>query len=190
MNNLLTILEELRDNCDNQDSICVYLASRLLNQEERLKAHHKLHTLFKRWRKFSGYLAFPVCTSWHDQGVNKDLLCSLARLEYYSCQDYGENMYSLDTTYGRLRRELLDHLIAQLKEETQTVVILNENKQCVAVTKQDIDHRILKVYWEKSATQELTTDEILAEIIPGDYLTPGGLVAFAKRIEQAVLRKN
>jgi hypothetical protein len=92
--NLLNVLKSIKKDIPEPElGICynVKLVSNKSYQPELVK-------LFKKWKHFSGHVGFPV--------------------EGQSDKHYVQNnMFSKTTKYGRLRNNLLNFMIAELKKE-------------------------------------------------------------------------
>lgn len=103
MTDLLTALKQLRDTgpyyrstgiCSQFEPLDSY------NSEERLQFLNS----FKTWPHYSGDIDFPVPSP--DKSIA-------------SIDAYFDNLYDLwdrDTEYGRLRWDLLDHIIAEMSK--------------------------------------------------------------------------
>lgn len=97
MTDLLTALKQLRENGPkNRDGgICYQLG--LLSSEER----RQLRDSFKTWQYYSGDPSFPVPGT-------------AAAIDAYF--DTSIDLWDRDTAYGRLRWDLLDHIIEEMSK--------------------------------------------------------------------------
>ena len=98
--------------------------------------------------------------------------------------------YLLSEVEPRENQELYAHPVPS--EEGFVTITSTEDGRCVMVSRQDEDHRILKVLWEAKDTPTepapLTDEEIREEL---RVFGKGGLVLrIARIIEAAVIRKN
>lgn len=103
MTNLLTALKQLRENGpNNRDAgICSQFdLYGLYSSEER----QQFRDSFETWPHYSGDPSFPVPSP--DR--------SIAAIDYYF--DKGNDLWDRDTEYGRLRWDLLDHIIKELSK--------------------------------------------------------------------------
>ena len=104
MTDLLTALKQLRDTgpYDRSTGICSQLdLYGLYSAEER----RQFRNSFKTWPHYSGDISFPVPST--DKSID-------------AIDAYFDNLYDLwdrDTEYGRLRWDLLDHIIAEMSHD-------------------------------------------------------------------------
>lgn len=103
MTDLLTALKQLRDTgpYDRSTGICSqFEPPDSYNSEERLQ----FLASFKTWPHYSGDISFPV------PSPDK----SIEAIDAYF--DKSNDLWDRDTEYGRLRWDLLDHIIEELSK--------------------------------------------------------------------------
>lgn len=103
MNDLLTALKQLRENgpYDHSTGICYQFDSTDLYSAEELQQYTDS---FKTWPHYSGDEGFPV------PSPDK----SIEAIDAYF--DNKGDLWDRDTEYGRLRWDLLDHIIAEISK--------------------------------------------------------------------------
>lgn len=103
MNDLLTALKQLRENGPkNRDAgiCCQFDLHGLYSSEERLQ----FRASFKTWPHYSGDDSFPV------PSPDK----SMDAIDAYF--DKNSDLWDRDTEHGRLRWDLLDHIIKEMSK--------------------------------------------------------------------------
>lgn len=103
MTDLLTALKQLRENGPkNRDAgICSQFD---LCGSYRSEERRQFRDSFKTWPHYSGDISFPVPSS--DK--------SIEAIDAYF--DKGNDLWDRDTEYGRLRWDLLDHIIKEMSK--------------------------------------------------------------------------
>lgn len=103
MTDLLTALKQLRDNGPKNHNvgICGQFDLYGLHSEEERR---QFRNCFKTWQHYSGDDSFPIPSP--DKSIN-------AQDAYF---DKRNDLWDRDTEYGRLRWDLLDHIIAEMSK--------------------------------------------------------------------------
>lgn len=100
MTNLLTALKQLRENGPENRDVGICAQFDLSDSEERWQ----FRACFKTWPHYSGDIDFPIPSP--DESMN-------AVDAYF---DKGNDLWDRDTEYGRLRWDLLDHIIKEMSK--------------------------------------------------------------------------
>ena len=104
MTDLLTALKQLRENGpkDRDEGICAQFdLYGLYSSQEQMR---RFKASFKTWPHYSGDHSFPVPSP--DKSVDA----------IYAYFDESNDLWDRDTEYGRLRWDLLDHIIAEMSK--------------------------------------------------------------------------
>lgn len=97
MTDLLTALKQLRENGPKNRDVGICSQFYLYSSEQR----RQFRDSFKTWPHYSGDISFPVPGT-------------AAAIDAYFYD--GNDLWDRDTEYGRLRWDLLDHIIKELSK--------------------------------------------------------------------------